>query len=463
MKVVIRLFVYFFLGGESRFSPPYFSPLKAQRTFLWSKMKKSAFLLILILACSRTFGLAADHIYFQTFTKSWNNKGRTDFLQGRLPLAVLDSLDKIYEKSPHRYLIYELGTKLYVQVACTFDLYEVNGDTLVNKYVYFNRGYSCASNSFVRENTHYILGGHGFWQNHMDLLTFDELHGSWELQITKNQPDNYFSQFVYQNSKGVYSLFGTTFNQRYAIDSKNLQGYFLDWETKAWREIELVIEGLALEELVEKGGLYFIQTQDYAFWASTVGLKNIGWNLIEKETGKIFYYESKNVDMGLTPYLEIKGNVLIYTTPSGELKALDLTQIHQKSTEVGYVRVKDVAAFGSPPSWVYLLFFVVVAAGWLVVKKTLPKKQIEDPEVLSSKKLEPIQLLLPYSGQLLTTEALDQLLGIDGQANFDSRRMKRARLINDINEQYLAQKGKELIVREKKAEDKRYVYYKIQA
>jgi hypothetical protein len=54
-------------------------------------------------------------------------------------------------------------------------------------------------------------------------------------------------------------------------------------------------------------------------------------------------------------------------------------------------------------------------------------------------------------------------LGIDGQANFDSRRMKRARLINDINEQYLAQKGKELIVREKKAEDKRYVYYKIQA
>jgi hypothetical protein len=423
--------------------------------FRGAKMKKNAFLLFLLLAWSGALSLAADYNALYTFTKSWKDKGQSDFLEGRLPGAVLDSLDKIYDKSPHRYLVYELGSKLYVQVACTFDLYEVKGDTLVNKYVYFNRGYSCASNSFIRENTHYMLGGHGFWQSHMDLLTFDELHGSWELQVTKDQPDNYFSQFVYQNSKGVFSLFGTTSNQRYAIDSKNLQGYFLDWETKAWKEIEVVIEGLSLEELVDKGGLYFVQTQDYAFWASTSGLKNIGWNLIEKETGKIFYYDSKNVDMGLSPYLEIKGNVLNYTSPSGERKTLDLTQIHQKSTEVGYVRVKEAAAFGIASPWAYILFFVVVAVGLLLVKKTLPKKKMEEPEVQPTKRLEPIQLLLPYSGQLLTTETLDQLLGIDTQANFDSRRMKRARLINEINEHYLAQAGKELIIRAKKPEDKR--------
>ena len=431
--------------------------------FRGAKMRKNAFLLFLLLAWSVGPNLAADYNALYTFTKRWKDKGQSDFLEGRLPRAVLDSLDKIYEKSPYRYLIYELGSKRYVQVGCTFDLYEVDGDRLVNKYVYFNRGYSCASNSFVRENTHYMLGGHGFWQSHMDLLSFDELHGSWELQVTKDQPDNYFSQFVYQNSKGVFSLFGTTSNQRYAIDSKNLQGYFLDWETKAWKEIEVVIEGLSLEELAEKGGLYFVQTEDYAFWASTSGLKNIGWNLIEKETGKIFYYESKNVDMGLSPFLEIKGNVLHYSMPSGEFKVLDLAQIRQKSTEVGYVRVKEAAAFGIASPWAYILFFVVVAVGWLLVKKTLPKKKMEELEEQPAKRLEPIQLLLPYSGQLLTTETLDQLLGIDTQANFDSRRMKRARLINEINEHYLAQAGKELIIRAKKPEDKRYVFYKIQA
>lgn len=426
-------------------------------------MKKKLALLFLIAAWSNSICLASDFNSLITFTKSWKNKGRTDFFEGKLSISVLDSLDKIYEKSPHQYLVYELESKLYVRVACTFDLYEVNGDKLINKYVYFNRGYSCSSNSFVRENTHYMIGGHGFWQNHVDLLSFDELHGSWELQVTKNQPENYFSQFVYQSSKGVFSLFGTSFNQRYGIDSKNLQGYFLDWETKAWKEIEVVIEGLSLEELVEKGGLYFIQTQDYAFWATTSGLKNMGWNLIEKETGKIFYYESKNVDMGLSPYLEIKGNILNYTLPSGELKTIDLSQIRQKSTEVGYVRVKESAVLGISSSWKYILFFVVVAIGWLLVQKILPKKKTEKLELKPSKRVEPIQLLLPYSGQLLTTDTLDKLLGIDGQTNFDSRRMKRARLINDINERYLAQAGKELIVRDKKPEDKRYVFYKIQA
>jgi len=98
-----------------------------------------------------------------------------------------------------------------------------------------------------------------------------------------------------------------------------------------------------------------------------------------------------------------------------------------------------------------------------LVFKVIPRYGKENTFSLSSKKHDFLNLLIPLSGQLLTTETLDQLLGIDGQANFDSRRMKRARLINDINEQYFKQVGKELIVRDKKPEDKRYVYYKIQA
>ncbi len=406
---------------------------------------------------------AADYTWFSTATTTWKNSQRTEFLNGQLPIAVLDSLDKIYARSPHQYIMYELGDKRYVQVPCTFDLYEIQGDKLVNKYLYFNRGYSCGSNAFVRDNTHYMLGGHGFWTNHLDLLSFDELHGSWELVVTKNQPLDYYSARVYQNSKGIFTLFGEETNPRKGLDMKNPQGYFLDWETKEWKEIEIQIEGLDLMDLIKRGGMYFIQTQDYAFWAATNGLKNIGWNLIEKETGKIFFYDSKNIDMGIGAYLEIVGNVLTYPTPSGQLKTLDLDEIRKKSKEVGSIRVKEASVVDGNYTWGYLIFFVVVGFGWVVVKKVLPKKKTEVDQTPIPKKREPLELLLPYSGQLLTTETLDQLLGIDSQANFDSRRMKRARLINDINEQYLAQAGKELIAREKKAEDKRYVYYKIQA
>jgi len=406
---------------------------------------------------------AADYTWFSTATTTWKNSQRTEFLNGQLPIAVLDSLDKIYARSPHQYIVYALGDKRYVQVPCTFDLYEIQGDKLVNKYLYFNRGYSCGSNAFVRDNTHYMLGGHGFWTNHLDLLAFDELHGSWELVVTKNQPLDYYSARVYQNSKGIFTLFGEETNPRKGLDMKTPQGYFLDWETKEWKEIEIQIEGLDLMDLIKRGGMYFIQTQDYAFWAATNGLKNIGWNLIEKETGKIFFYDSKNIDMGIGAYLEIVGNVLTYPAPSGQLKTLDLDEIRKKSKEVGSIRVKEASVVEGNYTWGYLIFFVVVGFGWVVVKKVLPKRKMEVDQTPVPKKREPLEVLLSYSGQFLTTEALDQLLGIDSQTNFDSRRMKRARLINDVNEQYLAQAGKELIVREKKEEDKRYVYYKIQA
>jgi hypothetical protein len=418
-------------------------------------------LLVALLLTSASLG--ADYTWFSTSTNSWKNSGQSEFLEGKIPLAVLDSLDKIYKKFPYNYIIYELDERLFIQVRCTFDLYEIQEGKLVNKYIYSNRGYTCGTNTFVRDNTHYMLGGHGFWTNHLDLLSFDELHGSWELVVTKNQPPNYFSARVYQNSKGIYSLFGEQFNQRDGLDLKNSQGYFLDWKTKEWKEIEIQIEGLDLKDLIEKGGLYFTQTQDYAFWASTTVLNNIGWNLIEKETGKIFYFDSKNIDMGIGPYLEIVGNVLRYTAPSGELKTLDLDQIRKQSKEVGYIRVKEGDAIEASSTWGYLLFFLLVGVGWVVVRQVLPKMKKELVPTKEPKKPEPLEILLPYSGQSLSTEVLDQLLGIDSQANFDSRRMKRARLINDINEQYLAQKGKELIVREKRAEDKRYVFYKIQA
>lgn len=441
----------------------FFSKLGQEAILIKRMLKIRSLFPILVALMVTSAGGAADFNWFSTATTSWKNSQQSEFLEGKVPIAVLDSLDKIYEKSPHQYIFYELGEKLFVQVRCTFDLYEVQGEQLVNHYLYFNRGYTCGTNSFVRDNTHYMLGGHGFWTNHLDLLAFDELHGSWELVLTKNQPSDYFSARVYQNSKGIYSLFGEEYNQREGLDFKNPNGYFLDWKTKEWKEIEIEIEGLDLKDLVEKGGLYFLQTQDYAFWASTNGLKNIGWNLIEKETGKIFFYDAKNIDMSIGAYLEIEGNVLTYPAPSGQLKTLDLDEIRKKSKEAGSIRVKEASVVEGNYTWGYLLFFLLVGVGWVVVKLVLPKIKQELVQPKEPKKREPLEILLPYSGQLLTTEALDQLLGIDSQINFDSRRMKRARLINDINEQYLAQKGKELIVREKKEEDKRYVYYKIQA
>jgi len=432
-------------------------------------MNKSHLLLSFFFVLISITALPAEMSWFRTSTKEWKKSGKTEFLQGRLPAAVLDSLDVLYEKSPHAYLFYEKGEELFVLVSCTFDLYRVHEGRLEKQYRYFNRGYNCGANVFARDGVSYLLGGHGFWVNQMDLLSFDEIHGSWEWIKTANQPMDYFSNYVYQNSKGVFSLFGGLYNPRTETQGLESQGYFLDWETKSWQRLEVRIDGIDMADYVDQAGAYFYETQDYILLATTLGKPNLGWNILEKESGRIFYFSSRNVDMGLSPFLEIIGNRLIYQAPSGDPKTLDLDAIKAKSVQVGEVRVLGPAAapkvFEQLP--LYLMLCVALGGGliWVLlaritkgIKSSLPLNE----EVLVPK-ASPLELLLPFSGQLLTTEQLDQLLGIDQQANFDSKRMKRARLINEVNEQYLVNTGKELIIRDKKPEDRRYVYYKIQA
>jgi len=424
-------------------------------------MKKSFPLLFSLLVCVLQPCFASDFIWFQTFTQLWKQGGRPHFLDGQISETILNSLDSIYSKTPQTYTFYETEGKLFVQVSCSFDLYAIQGDSLVNTYEDYNRGYTCDSHAFVREETNYVLGGQGFWSNHLDLLSFDELDGSWELQLTKNQPRDYFSFFVYQNSSGIVSLLGEVTNKRYGLEAKDTKGYLLDWKSKEWKELEIVIEGLDLKKLAARELIHFVQTQDYAFWASTNGLKNFGWTLIEKETGTIFYFPNKNVDMGISPYLEVVGNVLTYTTTSRVQKSLDLDQIRKQAKKVGYVRLKSAEAQLST-FWMYGGFVLLAILGGFWVKRVLPKKKREVAEGEPLLQLEPIQALLPYSGQELTTEQFDQLLELDSLANLDTRRMKRARLIKDINQHYLAQTGRVLVTRNKMSDDKRCVTYFIQ-
>lgn len=320
----------------------------------------------------------------------------------------------------------------------------------------------------VREGKHYLVGGHGFWMNQMDLLVLDEIHGSWEWTSVKNQPLDYFSSFVYPTSKGIVSLFGSYYNPRNQTDQVEEQGHFLEWESKTWKKVSIAIEGIDNASLVEKGGLQFVHTQDYVLFVSSSGLKNIGWNIIEKESGLIYFYDSKNSYMITSPVLEIIGNRLHYYSPGGEAMQLDLDFIKANSKQVGKVMVGP--ADSAPNhffSFVPLYVLGGVLFGGALLLLALRNRKRKNAELESEDDLpslySPVDILLPYAGQLLTTETLDHLLGIDANMNFDSRRMKRARLINEINKLYLAQAGKELIQRDKKPEDRRFVYYKIQA
>jgi hypothetical protein len=438
--------------------------LSPKETTLSHYMIKTFTLFSFLLILSSTV-IGSDYYWMKTHTKSWNNSYKTEFLEGKIGTKVLNSLDSIYSKIPSNYTFYFKGKDLQSYISCGLDLYDLKEGELELKYNYLNRGYNCGSTPFVRDSTNYLLGGQGFWISHMDLLRFDEIHGSWEIVNTINQPIDYYSIGVYQNSKGIYSLFGERINIRKGMDENVPNGYFLDWESKEWKEIEIHIEGVDNLELVKKVQFQFIQTQDYFFFIADSKMHHIGWSILEKESGKIYFFDELDVaDVFKSPFIEVIGNKINYQMPSGSPKSIDIEYLLSKSKEVGGISIKenssDLATVFPLRDGIYMVTIIGLVLFSLLLY--LRRKSASTPAF--AKGNEDIKKMMEsfsqYSTQSLNTEQLDEILGIDS-TNYDSKRIKRSRWINRLNEYHNYHHGKDLIVRDKNPEDKRYIYYKI--
>jgi hypothetical protein len=414
--------------------------------------------LILILGSTL---VGSEYYWLTVYNNNWKNINRTDFLDGKVNISVLNSLDSIFDRNSNLYHIYFNGNELLSFSPCGFDLYSINKNSIEKIYKFDDRGYVCDTKPFVRDSINYLLGGYGFWSAHLDLMRFDEIQGSWEFVKTINQPIDYFSNVVYQNDKGIYSLFGSYYNPRTGIDEKEAHGYFLDWVSKEWTPIN--IDGLNIKELVSNQ-TSALETKDYLFSISNAYLENIGWNIIEKETGKIFSYDLKKNEFQASPFVEIIGNKVNYISEIGDPSSIDLDVIISKSKEVGSIKVikQRVVPFHLIKDILYVSTIFMFLIGLIIIRAKGRKKE---REILSTNSLEEIEKIVeifrPYAGELLNTEKLDILLDINSTKNFDSKRLKRSRMITRLNNYYQIKNNRDLIIRIKNPEDKRFNYYKI--
>lgn len=74
---------------------------------------------------------------------------------------------------------------------------------------------------------------------------------------------------------------------------------------------------------------------------------------------------------------------------------------------------------------------------------------------------ELIKKLVQSVEMLLSNQELDEVLEIDDDINTDSKRVKRSRIIQEVNSEYQLMAGKELITRQRDPKDKRYMLYRI--
>ena len=138
------------------------------------KFSKTSILLLLFIGFSPKM-FANDFYWAHIRIKNVPIENKQYFLGGKLPLTVIDTLAKRYKNTPNAFLFFNRGSNLLAFQPCGFDLLEVNGNQLTQKYKLYNRGYTCGSWPLVRDSAIYLLGSEGIWNSTSDLIRFDEL------------------------------------------------------------------------------------------------------------------------------------------------------------------------------------------------------------------------------------------------------------------------------------------------
>ena len=449
------------------------------------KLKFIFFFLTLFLSLN---SLAANPEFYRlrVTTKRWEIAERSSFLEGKVSKKILNQLDSIYKNLPTGYdLNYNPSSQtLTVFVQCSFDFYSIQDGQLVKEYQFANRGYTCGSYFFEKNNAYYILGGRGLWNYHSDLMEFDTLNGSWEFKQASYQPLDYYPLGAYQTSKGMMTWLGEYINPRIPRIEKEANGFFLDVEKKSWQPFKINIEEFDFAEIAHAYESQLYETEDYALSVTASQVSKLGWYIwiiIEKETGKLFFYEgNKHTEMFDSPFLEVIGNKFRYfeytlnSTSEGKEKMIDLDLIRSQSREIGQLVLldpkekKETTSFFPLALWIG--FPAILLLGFWMGKQfqkkekgeNLPPLDLEkEGEDLEEENAEILQQLRLRNGEKLNTEEFDILLGIDQITNFDSQRIKRSRLIKALNKNYQEKNGFPLITRIKNPEDKRFVFYKI--
>ncbi|RPA69778.1 hypothetical protein EF405_00320 [Cyclobacteriaceae bacterium YHN15] len=422
------------------------------------------FFFLLITSTSK----GTEHYLFGTDPVNFYRINGFSFLPEGLNLDFLDSLNKVYHDKEKSYSIFKSQKGYMLHVRCTFDLFRLSENGIENLYKFDNRGYNCNTALFERDGRIYSQGGYGFWNYHSDLMVLDEENGSWEFVKTINQPLNFTGRRAILDS-GLLVLFGSYKNVRTELNKIENHGWFLDWESKTWNRIKIKIDGADIADFRSADYFGTINLKDYLFFGSEkVNIAERGLYFIDKNSLEISFLQRGNLDFYKSPYIQVIDNTIYFQNLKGVHQTLDISLLQKKADKVGHIEIiKSSGSLFDRFKYPFLVLFALSV--FLLIpflnrklRKKEPEKEstCEEPgiDVISAT----IKKLSAISGQTLAIDDLDSILGIQHIPNLDNRRVRRSRMITDINTNYRFSNGKNLINRVKKPDDKRYTYYIIE-
>lgn len=362
---------------------------------------------------------------------------------------------------------------------CWFEVLVWRNNDWENIYKGKTYGYNCGGYFFIKDNIIQSLGNYGFWRSHSELVYFDEASGGWENSPNENIPTDYAPLIYFTYEKKIYSVFGNTRNDHRGIKKEERNGYILDMNLNRWENLKIDwIKDLNNTKLdvFNFESLGSIETKDFALIDKQ--LEGQYGSIIINKIDKNIYFKNI-VNFGRlkndSPLIYINDNKVIFFLSNGETQQfsideniLNTSKLIAKIQDGKTIPEEESALFeiiNDSTSNTLIITFLILIFIFSIYKirkiQVGKQKNGNEPFHNANESEALINKIRVHSGKVLQPDEFDELLQIHDIKSLDYRKVKRSRLITEINKVHQDKYSEILIERTKDSLDGRIILYKI--
>ncbi len=344
--------------------------------------------------------------------------------------------------------VFKIKDAYYLCPDGTFEVYRFDGNSLINISQSRHFGYNHASYKFVYKGVIYSLGGYGYWRSHADLIAFDMKNGKWDMVPVKGEkPPGITAASTFVTGNSIITFNAYRLDQSVQDLRTKLDDVFkLDMKHKRWKA-----NGELNVSIADINPVY-MEGESFTFNPITPQ------TILDKQSGLVKIDNTTMLDISgntLTQmFYHIKGDsVTIYNDQDIYLD-LDLKQLFDETDVLALNLIRSNNKYGYLAIGGSTLLLILIFTAFY--RRTYQK----DP---ANKEHNLIKKLLDSGQQSFSLEGIDKLFELEDIMSNETRRYKRATLINQVNDSYKQIYGNELITRIKDPDDKRRFIYLVKS
>ena len=297
---------------------------------------------------------------------------------------------------------------------------------------------------FTWNNTIYALGGYGFFNTNNNLEYYNSKLKGWAVQsVSGDKPKNILG-IAYLLNNQIISFNNYKAGNSIEKDALDSNIYILDLRKMKWQKFHLS------ESACQIGRIYHLR--DYV-----ISIGELNTIIINKHHKKFIRIENEKygLDINHNQLDKIYLNSIYLKTFSNHKKEalnfeINIENIWNKTQKFSLIKQQKTIAKSTSFSIILMGLFLLLVIFYFLIRK-------KDKLVLKSHvEYNEIELRLINSKKILNTDELDEIFEIT-HLDLDARKLKRSRMIEDINSRF-----SDFIIREKDNNDKRKFVYRIQ-